>query len=100
AGEWRSNDHKWLASLQFLRSNYHEEWDERTFGSNFFGIYGQTVRFRNPTPPVAEPGGAPFTFDDNGFLSTGTFNQSGGWWGNPQAFGGNSGALALTSSGP
>ncbi|MEP7130014.1 MAG: TonB-dependent receptor [Sphingomicrobium sp.] len=85
AGQWRSNDHKWLATAQFLRSSYSEEWNERTFGSNFFGIYGQTVRFRNPAPPAAAPGAPPFTFDDNGFVETGTFNQTGGWWGVPGA---------------
>ena len=85
AGQWRSNDHKWLATVQYLRSTYHEEWDERTFGSNFFDIFGQNVQFRNPTPPAPAPGAPPFTFDDNGFVQTGTFNRTGGWWGVPGA---------------
>ena len=101
AGQWRSNDHKWLATAQFLRSNYNEEWDERTFGSNFFGIFGQDVRYRFSNPgqvgggPIAAPGSAPFTFDDSGFLQTGTFNQGNQWWGAP----GTEGGIALNDQG-
>ena len=107
AGQWQSNDHKWHATLQFLRSNYREEWNEHTFGSNFFGIFGQDVRFRFSNPasvaggPVAAPGAPPFTFDNSGFLETGTFNQGNQWWGAPigQGFGPLAGEIAHNSQG-
>lgn len=88
AAQWRSNDHKWLATAQYLRSTYKNEWDERTFGSNLFqGIYGQNVRFRYEPGtagiPTSPPGVSPFTFGQNGFVQTGTFNQGNTWWGNP-----------------
>lgn len=100
AAQWRSNDHKWLGTVQFLRSSYKNEWDERTFGTNLVGnIYGQSVRFRYEPGtggiPTAPPGGPAFTFDNSGFVQTGTFNQGNTWWGNP----GDQAGIARNSAG-
>jgi TonB-dependent receptor len=98
AAQWRSNDHKWLATAQFLRSTYKDQLFERTFGSNLFGIYGvpATARFEPScaggdlnclSNPVRSLPGAPnYTFDRNGFFQSGTFvnNESQTIWaGNP-----------------
>jgi TonB-dependent receptor len=87
AGQWRSNDHKWLATAQYLRSYYSNENDEHAVTSNFFGLFGQSVRFRftpsNPSTALRAPGAPDFTFDRNGLVQTGTFAQQNGWWGNP-----------------
>lgn len=89
SAQWRSNDHKWLATTQFLRSSYTNELYERTFGSNLLPIYGQPVDFRfnaGNNPVRSLPGAPAYTFDRNGFFQSGTFvnNESQTIWaGNP-----------------
>lgn len=87
AAQWRSNDHKWLMTAQYLRSTYTNKLDERTFGTNLFGIYNQPVDFRfspSGTPSPVQPTSTPFTFDQNGFFQSGTFIVNNGFWaGNP-----------------
>ena len=83
SGQWRSNDHKWLATAQFLRSTYTNQLFERTFGTNMFGIYGQPVTFRfSPSTNTVRqlPGGPAYTFDQNGFFQSGTFVTSNSIW--------------------
>jgi iron complex outermembrane receptor protein len=88
AGQWRSNDQKWLATAQFLRSTYKTEWQERVFGANLFGFFGVQfpVNFRfQPGAdgiPIPALGADDFTFNDSGFIDSGDFNVRGGWWGN------------------
>jgi TonB-dependent receptor len=87
AGQWRSNDHKWLATVQYLRSYYSNENDEHAVTGNFFSLFGQSVRYRfspsNLSTALQAPGSPNFTFDQNGMVQSGTFAQQVGWWGNP-----------------
>lgn len=84
AGQWRSNDHKWLATAQYIRSVYNNSMEEHGVG---VGLYGSTsdptFRFSGSSPVVAGGGAPDFTFGNDGFVSGGTFAQSGGWWGAP-----------------
>ena len=101
AAQWRSPDRNLLATLQFNRSVYKNEWEERSFGSFQIGpdLYGQGVRTRvTPTNlgnqiRVPAPGTPDFTFDSDGNFQTGTVNSvASQWWGNPgtnQGFGAN-----------
>jgi TonB-dependent receptor len=100
AMQWRSNDRKWLATAQFLRSTYKNQLFERTHGATFMGTYGvpATARFVSSCPPDenpanclsspvrALPGSPAFTFDQNGFFQSGTVvnnNSQSIWSGNP-----------------
>jgi TonB-dependent receptor len=91
AGQWRSNDHKWLLTGQYLRSTYKTEWDERVFGDALFGFFGAQFpvhyRFQPGTDgmPAAAPGTPALTFNPDGYVSGGTFVTNGGWWGDPSA---------------
>ena len=102
AGQWRSNDHKWLATAQYNRSLYKNTWQERSFGAFGIGpdIYGLDVRtrivgpyapagvtqFRPEQIPTPAPGTPDFTFDADGNFQTGIIDRQGAaapWWGNP-----------------
>ena len=92
AAQWRSNDHKWLATAQFLQSNYSNENDEHAITGTFFGVFGNHADFRYGPQPgggtvlssaLQAPGAPDFTFDQSGMLQSGTFAQNVGWWGNP-----------------
>ena len=100
AAQWRSNDHKLLATAQFLRSTYKNQLFERTHGTTLLGTYGvpATARFVSSCPPDVDPSnclsnpvrslpGAPdYTFDQNGFFQSGTLatnNSQSIWSGNP-----------------
>jgi TonB-dependent receptor len=89
AGQWRSNDHKWLLTGQYLRSSYTNQLFERTFGTNLFGIYAQPVTFRfNGGSNTVQSGSTPFTFDQSGVFQHGTFTVNNGFWaGNPPGWG-------------
>ena len=88
AAQWRSNDQKWLATAQYIRSDYKNSMDEHGIGVGLFGFPGTpaaTFRFApgdgNAYPNPA-PGTPNFTFDQNGFMDHGTFDTVGGvWWG-------------------
>ena len=110
AGQWRSNDGRWLATAQYIRSNYNNEMREHGIGVGLFGFPGDsasTFRFtpgNSCVPPATAPdscgngipypaAGTPdFTFGSDGFIDGGTFNSTGLWWG------GDAGA-ALNSAG-
>jgi iron complex outermembrane receptor protein len=99
AAQWRSNDHKWLATAQYIRSVYKNSMEEHGIGVGLFGFPGNsasTFRFtpgNSCVPPAVAPdscgngipypaAGTPdFTFDSNGFMDHGTFNSTGLWWG-------------------
>ncbi len=86
AGQWRSNDHKWLATAQYLRSYYSNRNEEHALSGNFFGVFGQHADFRfNPSnsPVFKAPGSPDFTFNNDAMLASGTFNQTVGWAGQP-----------------
>ena len=88
AAQWRSNDHKWLATAQYIRSDYKNSMNEHGIGVGLFGFPGSpaaTFRF-TPTDDNAHPAPAPgtpdFTFDQSGFMDHGTFDTVNGvWWG-------------------
>jgi TonB-dependent receptor len=86
AGQWRSNDHKWLATAQYIRSVYNNSMEEHGLG---VGLYGSTsdpsFRFKPGDSGIPVAGGSTpdFTFGNDGFVTGGTFAQNGGWWGNP-----------------
>ena len=96
AGQWQSNDEKWLLTTQFNRSTYKNTWEERSFGAFGIGpdLYGLDVRTRleggggnlDERIPVPAPGTPAFTFDEDGFFETGTPIRSNAensfWWGN------------------
>jgi TonB-dependent receptor len=109
AGQWRSNDHKWLATAQYIRSVYNNSMEEHGIGVGLFGFPSNppaTFRFKqsescNPYVdahncgngiPLPAAGTPDFTFDSSGFMDRGTFDTTGLWWG------GDAGA-ALNSSG-
>jgi TonB-dependent receptor len=98
AAQWRSNDHKWLATGQYIRSNYNNHMEEHGIGVGLFGFPGNpaaTFRFAPDTScipavntnscgngiPYPAAGTPDFTFDRNGFMDHGTFNSTGLWWG-------------------
>ena len=92
AVQWKSLDDRLLFTGQFNRSVYKSHWDERVVAGNFFGLFGQRTDFRfNPTNnpsdpsgpqnPRRAPGSDPFTFDDDGWLTGGTFASYSGWFG-------------------
>jgi TonB-dependent receptor len=98
AGQWRSNDHKWLLTGQYIRSVYKNSMNEHGIG---VGLAGPPINSpsdyiftpQNACNPLANPdtcdrgislpapGTPDFTFDSNGFLDHGTFNTTGLWWG-------------------
>jgi hypothetical protein len=96
AAQWKSNDHKWLATAQYIRSNYNNTMEEHGIGVGLPSPpIGADSSYRT-TPSnaclpsvslscgngVPLPAGTPdFTFDSNGFLTGGTFESSGIWWG-------------------
>ncbi|MEP7008541.1 MAG: TonB-dependent receptor [Sphingomonas bacterium] len=86
AGQWKSNDGKWLATLQYIRSSYTNQMYERGTGVTLFGFPGgSNANFRFAPGASGIPGkaaGTPdFTFGDDAFMDHGTFVQTGGWWG-------------------
>jgi len=88
AAQWRSNDQKWLATAQYIRSDYKNSMNEHGIGVGMFGFPGSpaaTFRFApgdgNAYPNPA-PGTPDFTFDGSGFMDRGTFDTVNGvWWG-------------------
>ena len=87
AAQWKSNDQKWLATAQFIRSNYNNEMREHGVSYGLFGFPSSSANFRFAPGasgiPVPPPGGDDFTFGNDGFIDSGVFNQNGGWWGSP-----------------
>ena len=90
AGQWRDNDHKFLLTVQYNDSIYHNVWHAHNVNSYisdlFFGTSSHNVidpsYATSHASATAGPGGA-FTFDKNGVFTGGLVEnpQSGGWWG-------------------
>jgi len=96
AAQWQSNDHKWLATAQYIRSVYNNTMEEHGIGVGLFGFPSNpaaTFRFTPSTVcypsdtncsngiPYPAAGTPDFTFDSNGFMNQGTFDSTGIWWG-------------------
>lgn len=99
AAQWKSNDGKWLATAQYIRSVYKNTTREHGIGVGLFGFPGDPAASFRFTPsnscvppavaadtcgngiPYPAAGTPDFTFDNNGFMDHGTFNSSGLWWG-------------------
>ena len=102
AGQWESLDSKWLATVQFNRSEYDNAWEEYVIEA----AYGADLTYQEPldvtftTPDLLDSDnersvvgngnipqpllGTNFTFDDRGFLQTGTIvGDNTAWTGNP-----------------
>jgi TonB-dependent receptor len=110
AVQWKSNDHKWLATAQYIRSNYNNQMSEHSIGTGgYIGFPSNAPGNYRFTPgssgaPVPAPGSPDFTFGSDGLMNSGTPIQSGGWWGSPfDSPGGNTpggdGDMALNSNG-
>ena len=104
AAQWRSDDHKWLVTTQYLRSNYNNTMQEHGFGVGGLVAFpgGSTAQFRfqpgGGDYPVPSAGTPDFTFGSDGFINHGTFAHNGGWYGSP--FGGGGDAdMGLNDSG-
>ena len=85
AAQWRSNDHRWLATGQYIRSVYNNSMEEHGIGAGIFGSSSDpNFRFHPGDGGIPVEGGSSpdFTFG-NGFLTGGTFASTGGWYGNP-----------------
>jgi TonB-dependent receptor len=80
AMQWRSNDHRWLVTGQYLSSYYSNVLNEHGVVGNFFGIpYPSATTYRvepgaNNAPTVA-PGTPDFTFLNSGMIASGTFTS-------------------------
>ena len=98
AGQWKSNNGRWLATLQYIRSNYNNSMYEKGFGSTLFGIPSSDANFRfkpgDGGVPAPAAGTPDFTFGKNGFIDGGTFTGTGGWWGDQ-----NDGNMAQNAAG-
>ncbi|MFL6737480.1 MAG: TonB-dependent receptor [Sphingomonas sp.] len=104
AGQWKSNSGKVLATAQYLRSLYKNNWRERTLGSFGLGpdLYSQDVFTRvnsGSLPgqiPIEAPGTPDFVFDSNGNFEAGTPNKQGPiWWGAPPNWAGSGSAPGI-----
>jgi TonB-dependent receptor len=99
AAQWKSNDDRWLVTSQYIRSNYNNSMEEHGVGVSLFGFPGgSTANFRfQPGASgigVPAPGTPDFTFGSDGFMDSGTFAQTGGWWGDQ-----NDAGMALNADG-
>lgn len=99
AAQWRSNDQRWLATAQFIRSNYTNEMREHGVSYGLFGFPGGSdanFRFQPGATgiPVPAEGTGDFTFGEDGFIDGGVFTTNGGWWGDQ-----NDGGMARNADG-
>lgn len=102
AAQWKDLDDVFVASLQYNRSEYENNWEEyvvslstpgvdaekqsvfkehfpQTWDPNANGGAGGIAEFTAAPQPLA--GTAPFTFDSNGLFQTGVMTADLGWWG-------------------
>ncbi|MFT4251000.1 MAG: TonB-dependent receptor [Caulobacter sp.] len=84
AGQWRDNDRKFLATVQYNKSSYENIWHERSVQGSAFSLYGQDPRLQisNSSAWVSPAPGTSFTFDDEGNFETGVMTSPLGWVGN------------------
>ena len=100
AAQWQDHDKKFVATLQYNRSEYKNEWQELVAGASPFGLFALPTAF-HVTPgstliPRPAPGTPDFTFDSKGNFQTGVMTSDIGWWGADNA---GSALIAQNSSG-
>lgn len=71
AAQWRSNDDKWLATAQFLRSDSSQSWTEHAVE-----VATDNVQSNGDSQPV---GGTTFGFDSRGIFTNGVITGPQGW---------------------
>ncbi|MDB5417901.1 MAG: TonB-dependent receptor [Phenylobacterium sp.] len=117
AGQWQDNDHHFLLTAQYNRSEFEDTWKERGVVSYINDPFGNPVdtvysnAFKPEQAPVPAPGSS-FTFDDAGNFRSGVLttlqcctgpNATGNsWWGIPPGNDtnqGDAGNIALNSNG-
>jgi len=89
AAQWQDNDHKFLATLQYNRSEYKNEWEEYVATASPFGLFALPTSF-HVTPgsaliPQPRAGTPDFTFDSKGNFQTGVMTSDIGWGGGNNA---------------
>ena len=89
AGQWRSNDDKFLLTGQYNRSEYNNVWEEYVVASLPADLsFGQPLDYvvsSATAAPQPAPGTNPFVFDDRGYFQSGTLTSDIGWWGGGDA---------------
>ncbi|MFL6575474.1 MAG: TonB-dependent receptor plug domain-containing protein, partial [Povalibacter sp.] len=79
--QFQSNDKRFLATLQYMDSQYDNAWLERSSNISFFSLWAapgyspQSAAFIAPAP-----GTPAFTFDSHGMLQSGVLTQPSGDW--------------------
>ncbi|MBW8860167.1 MAG: TonB-dependent receptor plug domain-containing protein, partial [Caulobacter sp.] len=85
AAQWQDHDHKFLATLQYNRSEYENTWHEYVATASPFSLFAQPTGFHvkpgSTLIPQPAPGTPDFTFDDQGNFQTGVMTSDIGWWG-------------------
>jgi len=89
AAQWQDNDRKFLATLQYNRSEYKNEWEEYVATASAFDLFAQPTAFRiqpgSALIPQPRAGTPAFTFDSQGNFETGVMTSDIGWWGSNNA---------------
>ncbi|ARU28946.1 TonB-dependent receptor [Cellvibrio sp. PSBB006] len=99
--QWQDPDEKYVATLQYNRSQYENAWEEYVVSATPADLsYSQSVLYEVPagtaTAPQPLPGTPDFTFDERGLFQTGVMTADIGWWGNNNE---ESAAIAANSAG-
>jgi len=82
AGQFKSNDGRFLLTAQYMDSSYHNAWLERASHTVFEGEYYGSSAFRvRPTSNLAPAPGTPaFVFGSDGMFQSGTITRPTGDW--------------------
>jgi len=84
AGQWQNHDHTMVATLQYNQSKKREQWEEYVATSSTgVDAWAQPINYVYTSDNVQCLGGVSnCTFDDNGFIQSGTLvNGNGAWYG-------------------
>jgi TonB-dependent receptor len=84
AGQWQNHDHTMVATLQYNQSKKREQWEEYVATSSTgVDAWAQPINYVYTSNNVQCLGGVSnCTFDDNGFIQSGTLvNGNGVWYG-------------------
>ncbi|WP_308365692.1 MULTISPECIES: TonB-dependent receptor [unclassified Microbulbifer] len=87
--QWQDNEERFLASLQYNRSQYENSSQRNGIGVGWAGLGGGDSLFLEVTEggtgsgAIVRPaeGTGPFEFSEDGLFSYGTLTQNHGWWG-------------------
>ena len=101
AFQWQDPEQKYVATLQYNRSQYENAWEEYVVSATPADLsYSQSVLYEVPAGTVTAPqplqGTPDFTFDERGLFQTGVMTADIGWWGNNNE---ESAAVAANSAG-